>query len=71
MLIWDEPEIHLHPKWQVELAEVLIRLTKSGIPIVVSTHSPYLAQGIRYFSAKYAIEDFFNYYLAEDNGDGI
>ncbi len=65
MLIWDEPENHLHPQWQVEFANILVQLAKSGIPIVISTHSPYFIQGIRYFSAKQSIGKYVNYYFGE------
>lgn len=66
ILIWDEPENHLHPKWQVAFAEYLVMLAQMGIPVVVSTHSPYFVQGIRYFSAEHSIEKYTNYYLAEE-----
>lgn len=66
ILIWDEPENHLHPKWQIAFAEVLVRLAKRGIPVVISTHSPYFIQGVRYFSAKHEMGNFTNYYLAEE-----
>ncbi|MDA8006899.1 MAG: ATP-binding protein [Gammaproteobacteria bacterium] len=36
----DEPEAHLHPAWQVVMAETLFELAKSGAHIVVATHSP-------------------------------
>lgn len=38
-LIIDEPEVHLHPEWQVKYAEVLIELVKNNIPVVVTSHS--------------------------------
>lgn len=66
MLIWDEPENHLHPQWQVEFAHLLVKLVKAGIPVVVSSHSPYFLQGIRYFSNKEKIDAYVNYYLAEN-----
>lgn len=66
ILIWDEPENHLHPKWQIQFAEILVKLAKMGIPVVISTHSPYFVQGIRYFSAKHTLEKYTNYYLAEE-----
>lgn len=71
MLIWDEPENHLHPKWQVEFAHLLVNLAKAGIPVVVSSHSPYFIQGIRYFSRKEQIDKYVNYYLAEETEDGL
>ena len=66
ILIWDEPENHLHPRWQVAFAEILVKLAKIGIPVVISTHSPYFVQGVRYFAAKHDLEKYTNYYLAEE-----
>ncbi len=66
ILIWDEPENHLHPRWQVEFAETLVKLAQMGIPVVISTHSPYFVQGIRYFAVKHDMEKYTNYYLAEE-----
>jgi len=70
-LIWDEPENHLHPEWQIKFAEILVALAQGGIPVVISTHSPYFIQSVRYFASKYNIEPFVNYYLADMNGDGL
>lgn len=70
MLLWDEPENHLHPQWQVHFADVLVQLVKAGIPIVVCSHSPYFIQAIRHFSSVHSIEESVDYYLSriEDNG---
>lgn len=38
-LIMDEPEVHLHPKWQVELANILYKIAQSGATIIIATHS--------------------------------
>jgi len=38
-LIMDEPEVHLHPKWQVFLAQILYKIAKSGANIIIATHS--------------------------------
>ena len=65
LLEWDEPENHMHPEWQLNLAEVMIQLTKAGYPILITTHSPYFLQALRYFAAIYGIEKFVDYYLAE------
>ena len=70
-LLWDEPENHLHPAWQVKFAEMLVQLCKSGIPIVISTHSPYFIQSIRYYAAKHDVEKAVNYYMAEKGDDGL
>lgn len=65
LLIWDEPENHLHPSWQVKLARILVELAAGGVPVVVSTHSPYFIQGIRYFAVKLGAERYVDYYLTE------
>lgn len=65
ILLWDEPENHLHPAWQLELASVFIQLAKNGTPILLTTHSPYFLQAIRYYAAKFNIEKFVKYYSSE------
>ena len=39
VLFMDEPEAHLHPAWQVTMAEALLRLAKAGVRVVIATHS--------------------------------
>jgi len=47
ILIFDEPENHLHPKWQLKLAQVLLKLVESGVYVLVSSHSPYLIEALK------------------------
>lgn len=63
LLIWDEPENHLHPEWQVIFAEKLVKLASEGVPVVVTTHSPYFLQSIRYHAAKEKLGKYVNYYM--------
>lgn len=47
MLLIDEPEINLHPEWQIVLAEILVLLRKElGIVIYINSHSPYFIRAI-------------------------
>ena len=39
ILFIDEPEAHLHPAWQVVMAETLFDLAKGGVNVVIATHS--------------------------------
>ena len=39
VLFIDEPEAHLHPAWQVIMAQALFLLAKAGIKVVMATHS--------------------------------
>ncbi|WPB77288.1 AAA family ATPase [Archangium violaceum] len=41
-LIIDEPELNLHPDNQRRVARVLARLVRSGIKVLISTHSDYI-----------------------------
>lgn len=66
MIVLDEPELHLHPKWQVEFAKLLVLLQKEfNLNIVLMTHSPYFIQAIEVYSAKYEIANRCNYYLSD------
>ena len=62
-LIFDEPENHLHPTWQVKFAEILVRLVHNHVCIMVNTHSPYLLEALHKYGKKYGINA--NFYLAD------
>lgn len=68
IVIWDGPENFQHPAWQVRIAELLIQYAKAGIHLVIGTHSPYIVQGIRFFSHKNDVTPL--YLLVERNGEG-
>ncbi|MDR1923479.1 MAG: ATP-binding protein [Planctomycetaceae bacterium] len=69
VLILDEPEIHLHPKWQIEFAKLLVLLQKEfKLTILLTTHSPYFLDALEVYSADQGIADNCNYYLTT-NGD--
>ena len=71
LLIWDEPENHLHPEWQVLFAEKLVKLASEGVPVLVTTHSPYFLQAIRYYAAKGNMGKYVNYYMPEAGEDQL
>ncbi len=66
ILILDEPEVHLHPKWQLEIVKIIVELVKNGVRIVVNSHSPYMIEALKRYSEVEEIEDKTNFYLAED-----
>ena len=45
-LIIEEPEAHLHPRAQTEIALTFARLVRAGVRVVVTTHSDWLLQQI-------------------------
>lgn len=67
LLILDEPETHLHPKWQIEYAKLIIELVENDISILVTSHSPYMIQALNTFSKKNNIQHNTSFYLAEKN----
>ncbi len=69
VLYWEEPEVHLHPTWQLKMIDLFIELMNAGVKIVFSTHSPFMAD---YLNAKVTREKFrerisFNL-LSEEDG---
>ena len=45
-LIIEEPEAHLHPGAQADMAVILARLVRAGVRVVVTTHSDWLLEEI-------------------------
>lgn len=71
VLILDEPEIHLHPEWQILYAELIVLLEKYfNLSIIITTHSPYFLDAIDVYSSKHKINKRVNYYLSEADKDG-
>ena len=70
VLILDEPEIHLHPKWQMQYAQIIVLLQKFfDLSIIVTTHSADFLAAIEYYAKKYKNIDKCKFYLSknEDN----
>ena len=71
LLVIDEPEVHLHPEWQVKFAELIVLIMKElKIKILLATHSPFFLEAIEIFSKKYQVMDKTHYYLAERKETG-
>jgi predicted ATPase len=66
LIIFDEPEVHLHPKWQLEMAKVIVELVKNGVKVLVNSHSPYMIEALKRYSEIKEQEDKTNFYLAEN-----
>ncbi|HAT9088339.1 TPA: AAA family ATPase [Legionella pneumophila subsp. pneumophila] len=59
LIIIDEAELHLHPKWQKTLVNLFIRLSEAtGNQFVISTHSPTFisSDSIQYVSRVFSKE---------------
>jgi predicted ATPase/cold shock CspA family protein len=52
ILIFEQPEIHLHPRAQARLAELLVCLVYTGKRIIIETHSDHLINRMRRLVAE-------------------
>lgn len=52
MVYLEQPEIHLHPRAQVAMAEVLARAAQRGVRVVAETHSSLLLLGVQSLVAE-------------------
>ena len=69
LLILDEPETNLHPKWQNEYAKLLCNLVKSNIKIIIATHSPYMISALEHYSKDIENKNF--YWARKDCSESV
>jgi predicted ATP-dependent endonuclease of OLD family len=65
VLIIDEPEVHLHPQWEIEYAKIIVELSKIGIRIIISSHSPYLLRALAYYVEEYKTNEITKFYFGK------
>ena len=71
VLILDEPEVHLHPKWQELYAEIIILLQRIyDLTLLVSTHSADFVSFLEYYTRKHGSSKLCRYYLMDNVADG-
>ena len=71
VLILDEPEIHLHPEWQLIYAELIVLLQKTfDLTILVVTHSFHFLESLKFFTEKYGIPDRGSFYMPKKTEGG-
>jgi hypothetical protein len=51
-----QPELHLHPRAQSRMADILVNAARRGVRVVVETHSDLLLRGVQTAIAKGDIE---------------
>ena len=67
-LIIDEPEVNLHPKWQIKFAEILTLLANDlNITVYINTHSPLFIEAMRTFSEQQDLLGETNFYLTYES----
>lgn len=62
LLLLDEPEVNLHPKWQIAYCDIITSLVGCGVDLIVTTHSPYIVHALKRFCVDKSLEHHF--YLA-------
>jgi len=55
VVIYEQPELHLHPYSQSRLADFFIAMSKLGKQIIIETHSEYMLHRFRYHLIKNTI----------------
>ena len=70
LLIIDEPEVHLHPQWIVEVARVLVYIAKyRKVKVLITTHSPDMVHALREFAENDGLSTNTKFYLAKEDAE--
>lgn len=65
-LVIDEPEVNLHPAWQVKFAGVLALLVKNlNVSLYINSHSPVFIESIDAWAYYHDLTENTKYYLSE------
>ena len=57
LIIIDEPEAHLHPEAQQQMAAALAFMVRSGLRVLVTTHSHYMVEQLGNFVAVSTLDE--------------
>ena len=68
LIVLEQPEVHLHPRTQAELADFFVENASINNRFLIETHSDYLIERIRYHVAKGDLKsnDVLIYYIEPD-----
>lgn len=70
ILFWEEPEVHLHPSWQLKMVDLFVELMNAGVKIVFSTHSPFMADYLNAISQKNGYRERISFNVLDEK-DGV
>ncbi|BEN24894.1 MULTISPECIES: AAA family ATPase [Serratia] len=56
ILIVENPEVHLHPAAQSEIANFLGHVSKCGVQVIIETHSDHIINGVRIFGKNNTLD---------------
>lgn len=71
IVLLENPEAHLHPKGQTEMGKMIACAVKSGVQVIVETHSDHLFDGIRIFTKEdgHFADNFIGYWFELDKNN--
>jgi predicted ATPase len=69
LVIIENPEAHLHPKGQTEMARLISLCTQVGEQVIVETHSDHLFDGVRIVARQHRIAEDIQIYWFELDKD--
>ncbi|MCB0259203.1 MAG: AAA family ATPase [Calditrichaeota bacterium] len=55
LLAIEQPELHLHPKAQIVLANIMVEIARRGIPLLLETHSEHFLLRIQRWAVESAL----------------
>lgn len=71
LLLIDEPEAHLHPKWIFEFAHLLVLLYKElGVKVMVASHNPDMVAAIQKVAKVENVIDNTHFYQSYPQAEG-
>ena len=54
LIVLENPEAHLHPDGQAELAKLISKVARNGVQVIVETHSDHIINGVQLACKEYA-----------------
>ena len=57
LVILENPEAHLHPSGQAELAKLISRVVQGGVQVIVETHSDHILNGVLVATKLYELDN--------------
>lgn len=75
ILIFEQPELHLHPKVQSKLCDLFLIMAETGRQCIIETHSEYMINRLRLRVVQDQHDGHLNrsslYFISKGNGDSI